>query len=199
MVLVSRVLPKLHPTWLKYWSHPQQQHKPDIFTTIIDLESQQQVNNITSITTTNISSSSLSHHAYAAQSLHQNRDARHVIMAFCFTSVLEIALQSSSQSQPAAAAARVHHLSQLIFDLLSVAILLTFSALFISNYINSRFHIAAAFLEQVAIFFSVTAFFVAVSIHFPVCLKCVNWAIYAVSLFIVWFSNKNDGVFFSRS
>ncbi|POO01989.1 hypothetical protein TorRG33x02_022810 [Trema orientale] len=110
-------------------------------------------------------------------------------MAFCFSSDLEILDFRGCTA---------HQLPG-ILDFLSLPILLTFSALFMSKYINLRFQMTLQFLEQFAIFFSVTAFFVAVSIHLPLYLKFANWAIYAVSLFAAWFSNKSSGVFFCRS
>lgn len=133
--------------------------------------------------------------ARAAQS--QNRDAGNVIMAFCFTAVLEIALQTSCD-QPIKPHDHHHQLPEK-FDFLLMVISFTFSTLFISKFINSKFLTTVQLLEQVGIFFSVTAFFVVVSIQLPIYLKFANWAIYAISLFIVWVSNKGAGILFRRS
>ena len=120
------------------------------------------------------------HHSVPVHYLQQNLEWRNVIMAFCFASSLEIALKSLDPP---------NRQLPLTFHLLSLAIMLTFSALFVSKFIYSKFRIASQFLEQVAIFFAVTAFFVTASIPLPLFFKCTNWAIYVVSLFTIWLSN----------
>ena len=158
-------------------SRPQPQPGPAT-TTVVDLESQQEMRCSPSL----------------ADAQSQIRDARYVILPFCFSSVLEIAFNRSAQPI-------IRHHEQLpgILDLLSLSIVLTFSALFVSKFIHSRFQMIVQFLEKFAIFFSVTAFFIAASIQLPLYLKFANWAIYAVSLFTIWFSNKSArwGFFFS--
>lgn len=166
--VMAQILPRLNLAYSRPSTLPPLPPPQHPTTTVLDLESQLEIRTTSS----------------SAQSLN-------VIMAFCFTSVLEIALLSSAQPTK-------QHQLPLIFDLLSLAILLTFSTLFTSKFIKSRNQIVVQFLEQLAIFFSVTVFFVGFRFICP-STSSLLWAIYAVSLFTVWFSNKSDGVFFYSS
>ncbi|KAK9278970.1 hypothetical protein L1049_028552 [Liquidambar formosana] len=105
----------------------------------------------------------------------QNLNWLKIVLAFCFSSAIDIALQSV-QSHP--------QLPQ-TFHLLSLAILFSFASLFVAKFICSKFPIAAQVLEQVSVFFAATAFFLAVTIPFPQSLKCTTWAVYAVCVLTI--------------
>ncbi|PON83625.1 hypothetical protein TorRG33x02_205820 [Trema orientale] len=102
-----------------------------------------------------------------------------VIMGFCFASALQIAaLWSQLQSNFAP-----------IFDAVSIAILLSFTSIFVSKYIASKFPRAALVLEQLGVLFAVTGFFIAVTISFPKPLVIATWVVYVTCLFVIIFCN----------
>ncbi len=106
----------------------------------------------------------------------RNLEWQDIIMGFCFTSALGIALQSMQtpcQLPPS-------------FHLLSLAVVFTFSALFVAKFISSKFPVPAQAVEKVAVFFMTTAFFHAIAIPLPLHLKFSTWAIYVVSLLVVF-------------
>jgi hypothetical protein len=98
-----------------------------------------------------------------------------IVIAACWTSAIDIALQSVQvKSLPAA------------FHLLSLAILLAFASFFVSQFIkSSNFLVTAQALEKFGLFFTATAFFVAISIPFPFYLKFVSWAVYTISMLAI--------------
>ncbi|TXG72763.1 hypothetical protein EZV62_001342 [Acer yangbiense] len=100
---------------------------------------------------------------------------RNIVMAFCFTSALEIALlfaQTKSQLP-------------LSFYILSLAILLTFLCLFVANFIGPHFTNTAQVLEKIAALLFATTVVFTIAIPLPLILKCVIWALYAIALFAV--------------
>ncbi|KAL6319064.1 hypothetical protein AAG906_001537 [Vitis piasezkii] len=72
--------------------------------------------------------------------------------------------------------------------LLSVATVFAFSSGFLSRFVISMFLRAARVLEHSAILFVVTAFFLAMTMSFPICLKCLSWPLYALCLLACFFS-----------
>lgn len=106
----------------------------------------------------------------------QNLQWQDIILGFCFASAHGIALQfvkTPSQFPPS-------------FHLLSLALVLTFSAVFVAKLISSKFPDTAQVIEKVAVFFAATAFFLAISIPLPLNLKFFTWAIYCVLLLPVF-------------
>ena len=102
-----------------------------------------------------------------------------IIMGFCFTSALQMALQyMKTQSQ----------LIPVSFHLLSLTVVLTFSALFVAKLIGSKYPVSAQIVDEVAVFFVTTAFFLAITIPMPLCLKFLTWAIYVVLVTVLVFS-----------
>lgn len=105
-----------------------------------------------------------------------NLEWNKLIINFCFASAIEIANQSdNSQSQ-----------NSPFFRALPLAISLAFASLFVAKFIGAKFAGTARALEQASIFFAATAFFLAVSIPFPLYIKCTTWAVYAVSLLAIF-------------
>ncbi|KAM6561894.1 hypothetical protein CsatB_021892 [Cannabis sativa] len=87
------------------------------------------------------------------------------IMGFCFASALQIAtLQSQLQSK----------LSPNLV-LVSLAILFSFTSIFISKYIASKFPKTALVLEQLGVWFTITAFFVAITVSLTKPLVALTW------------------------
>uniref|UniRef100_A0A7N2RBK6 Uncharacterized protein n=1 Tax=Quercus lobata TaxID=97700 RepID=A0A7N2RBK6_QUELO len=108
----------------------------------------------------------------------RNPQWQDIIMGFCFTSALQIALQyTKTPSQ-----------LPLSFHLLSLTVVLTFSALFVAKLISSKYPVSAQVVDEVAVFFVTTAFFLAITIPMPLCLKFLAWAIYVVLLNVFVFS-----------
>ncbi|KAF4349211.1 hypothetical protein F8388_021779 [Cannabis sativa] len=97
------------------------------------------------------------------------------IMGFCFASALQIAtLQSQLQSK----------LSPNLV-LVSLAILFSFTSIFISKYIASKFPKTALVLEQLGVWFTITAFFVAITVSLTKPLVALTWFVYIISLTII--------------
>ncbi|KAL4633960.1 hypothetical protein ACB092_04G161600, partial [Castanea dentata] len=108
----------------------------------------------------------------------RNPQWQEIIMGFCFASALQIALQytkTPSSQLP------------LSFHLLSLTVVLTFSALFVAKLISSKYPVSAQVVDEVAVFFVTTAFFLAITIPMPLCLKFLTWAIYVVLLTVFVF------------
>lgn len=106
----------------------------------------------------------------------QNFEWSRLILSFCFTSAIEIAIQSTQTSAP---------LSPL-FHALSLTISLAFASLLLAKCIDSsKFPVTANALERFSVFFAATTFFHAISIPFPVYIKCTTWAIYLLSVLII--------------
>ncbi|KAF3953990.1 hypothetical protein CMV_020616 [Castanea mollissima] len=98
-----------------------------------------------------------------------------IVIAFCLASAIDIALLSvQGHSLPAP------------FHLFSLAILLAFASIVVSKFMNPKFLLTAQVLEKCGVFFTVTAFFIAITIPFPFCLKIASWVIYAISALAIF-------------
>ena len=94
-----------------------------------------------------------------------------IVIAFCLAWAIDIGLLS----------VQVHSQLPVPFHLFSLAILLAFASTVVSKFINPKFLLTAQVLEKCGVFFTVTAFFIAITISFPFCLKFTSWVIYAIS------------------
>ncbi|GLT34628.1 hypothetical protein SLA2020_091340 [Shorea laevis] len=105
----------------------------------------------------------------------QNLQWENAILAFCFTSTIEISLQfAKSQSK----------LSPPV-SLVSFAILLTFALLSIAKMVSRKLTKVSRVLENVAFLIATATFCYTTTIPFPVSFKFVIWSIFAVSLLIL--------------
>ncbi|KAJ0034729.1 hypothetical protein Pint_25881 [Pistacia integerrima] len=111
---------------------------------------------------------------------HNNLQWQNIIMAFCFTSALEISLQYV-QNQ--------FHLPS-SFHLLSLLIMLTFALLFVAKFISLKFPVASQVLEKLVVLMAVTTVFYTIAIPFPLSLKCATWAVYVASMLTVVILNS---------
>ncbi|KAJ4723585.1 putative GTPase IMAP family member 1 [Melia azedarach] len=105
---------------------------------------------------------------------------QNVVMAFCFTSALEIALlfaQTKSQLPVS-------------FYFLSFVILLVFLSLFVAKFVGEEFVFTSEVLEKVAILLAATSFILTITIPLPLSFKFAVWTLYVVCLFIVVICNK---------
>ena len=98
-----------------------------------------------------------------------------IIVCLCFAAATEIALVS----------AQLQHPLLPIFHFLSLSVLFGFASIFMSKVINTEFPNAARVLETASVFFVVTAFFIAISIPFPLSLKLTVFAVYIVCFNLV--------------
>ena len=94
-----------------------------------------------------------------------------IVIAFCLAWAIDIVLLS----------VQVNSQFPVPFHLFSLAILLAFASTVVSKFINPKFLLTAQVLEKCGVFFTVTAFFIAITISFPFCLKFTSWVIYAIS------------------
>ncbi|KAG5533533.1 hypothetical protein RHGRI_027650 [Rhododendron griersonianum] len=113
------------------------------------------------------------------QQQQKNLDFPILVVAFCLTSVVEIAIGSLEN----------HTVYPLSFHLLRLMIVFAFASIFVAKYIAPKKPNAARLLESVGVFFGVTAFFLAVTISFPRCLMIISWIIYALSLLAILLCN----------
>ena len=102
------------------------------------------------------------------------------MVAFCLASAVGLALLP----------VQVH--SQLPTGLLclSLAILLGFSSFFVSEFIHSNFVVTARVLQNLGLFFTVTAFFIPITTPFPFYLKYISWAVYSICFLTVLIYRK---------
>ncbi|KAL9435125.1 hypothetical protein AB3S75_021398 [Citrus x aurantiifolia] len=110
---------------------------------------------------------------------------QNVIMAFCFSSSVEIAIlfaETNSELSPS-------------FYVLSFAILLTFLFLFVSKLIAHKFAVASQLLEKGAIIVAATALVLVTTIPYSSNkLKYAAWALYAASLLTIVICNFKDEI-----
>ena len=71
---------------------------------------------------------------------------------------------------------------------LFLAIVLGFSFLGVSNFINFRLLRTIRVLRTLGLLFSSTAFYAAISIPFPFHLKLIGWVVYSISLLVILIS-----------
>ncbi|KAK7852612.1 hypothetical protein CFP56_038511 [Quercus suber] len=106
---------------------------------------------------------------------HIHMDWADLMIGFC----LSVALEMASLS------AQINTQLSATFHLLSLAILFAFACFFVSHFIKPKFLVTAQKLKNLGVFFSVTAFFMAITIPFPLYLKFATGAIYTISVFAI--------------
>ncbi|KAL4605559.1 hypothetical protein ACB092_09G038100 [Castanea dentata] len=105
----------------------------------------------------------------------QYMDWADLMIGFC----LSVALEMASVS------AQINTQLSATFHLLSLAILFAFACFFVSQFIKPKFLVTALKLKNFGVFFSVTAFFMAITIPLPLYLKFTTGAIYTISVFAI--------------
>ncbi|KAH7849746.1 hypothetical protein Vadar_022386 [Vaccinium darrowii] len=108
-----------------------------------------------------------------------NLDFSILVVAFCLAAANAIAIQSLQNLT----------VYPITFHLLCLMIMFAFASIFVAKYITPTKPNAACVLEIVGVFFGVTAFFIAVTISFPLSLWIISWIIYAVSLVAILVCN----------
>ena len=97
-----------------------------------------------------------------------NMEWAEIVIGFCLSSAIDTAIPSL----------QVHSQLPALFHLFSLAILLAFASIVVSKFINPKFLVTVQVLEKCGVFFTVTAFFMAITIPFPLFLKFASWAVY---------------------
>ncbi|ESR56179.1 hypothetical protein CICLE_v10024327mg, partial [Citrus x clementina] len=91
---------------------------------------------------------------------------QNIVIAFCFTSAIEIAvLFAQAKSFPLS----------ISFYLLSFVILIIFLSHFVAKAVGENFTVTSKFLEKLIVFLAATSFIIAITIPFPLWLKCTAW------------------------
>ena len=97
------------------------------------------------------------------------------MVTFCLASAPAIALTY----------AQIHSKFSPIFHVVSFLFLLCFASFFVSKFMNSKFPVIARVLDQVGVFFGVTAFFTIITIPFPLCLQIITLFVYVFTFLAV--------------
>ena len=108
-----------------------------------------------------------------------NMDWADLMIGFCLSAALEMT----------SVYAQIKSQLPVTFHLLSLAILLAFACFFVSQFIKPKFLVKAQKLKNFGVFFSVTAFFMAITIPFPLYFKIATGAIYTISVFAIIISH----------
>ena len=102
---------------------------------------------------------------------HRKKDWNNAMLAFCMASSMAIALLP----------VQLHSQFQSSLPCLALALLLGFTSFFLSVFIHAKFVVAVRLLQKCGQFFTVTAFFMAISLRFSLFFKSTSWAVYFIS------------------
>ncbi|KAE7998035.1 hypothetical protein FH972_002614 [Carpinus fangiana] len=97
------------------------------------------------------------------------------VVNFCLVSAPAIALTY----------AQIHSEFSTTFHVVSFGCVLCFASFFVSKFIKPMFPAIARALEGVGVFFAVTAFFITITIPFPLWLQIMTWLLYAISFLAI--------------
>lgn len=112
----------------------------------------------------------------------QHLDLTMIVMGFCFTSAIGMALQSDRSGHTQLPSASQH--------LLSLLIVFALSSVSVARFINfNKFPFTVRTLELLGVFFAVAAFYFAITIPLPLPLKCTTWALFALSMLAILVCN----------
>ncbi|RXH94894.1 hypothetical protein DVH24_024578 [Malus domestica] len=115
-----------------------------------------------------------------------NLDWATIIVVFCLTAAIGIAVLPFQGPS-----GRLH--LPVIFYFLGLSVLLAFTCILVSKFIHFSYCPAgitiAPIFHQLGLFFGVTAFFISISIPFPLWFKCVALSIYVVTFILVVLCN----------
>ncbi|TXG51570.1 hypothetical protein EZV62_024094 [Acer yangbiense] len=107
-----------------------------------------------------------------ANNYQHNLDWAMIMIGFCLPSAVEIALQSLQ--------AHESHLP-LSLHFLSLAIILSFTFLFLGKFMPPKFIEIAKVLERFGVLLAVTAIYIAITIPMPIWFKYITWTVFIVS------------------
>lgn len=110
---------------------------------------------------------------------HRKMNWTNAMVAFCFALAIGIALL------PIQIHIQLH--TSLLW--LSLTVQLGFACFFVSEFIDSKFVVTVRVLQRLGRFFTVTAFFMAITLRFPFYFKCTSWAVYFISFLAIFISS----------
>ncbi|GMN58002.1 hypothetical protein TIFTF001_027130 [Ficus carica] len=102
-----------------------------------------------------------------------------IILGICLASAIDIALQTVE--------IKPHLLSTL--HMLSLLMFYACVSLLVGRFISTKFPLTALGLERLGIFIAASAFCYAITIPFPLALKCTTWATFVFSLLAIFICN----------
>ncbi|GMQ11092.1 hypothetical protein CsSME_00053858 [Camellia sinensis var. sinensis] len=103
-----------------------------------------------------------------------------LVVEFCLTAAFEIAIRSNQTPRP---------YYSITFHLVCLVMVFAFAFIFVAKYISSKHPSLGRMLEHAGVVCGVTAFFVAITVSFPLCLKVISWIVYALSLLAIFIFN----------
>ncbi|KAF3948919.1 hypothetical protein CMV_025141 [Castanea mollissima] len=110
---------------------------------------------------------------------HRKMNWTNGMVAFCFALAVGIALLPI----------QVHIQLQTSLICLSLTVLLGFACFFVSAFIDPKFLVTVRVLQRLGRFFTVTAFFVAITFRFPLYFQCMGWAVYFICFLSIFISS----------
>ncbi|GMQ11110.1 hypothetical protein CsSME_00053874 [Camellia sinensis var. sinensis] len=109
----------------------------------------------------------------------QDLELPNLVVAFSLTAAFEIAFRSAQTGE--------HYPKT--FQLLCLLMVFALSFLVVAKYIVANYPKPGRLLEHAGLLCGVTAFFVAITAAFSLCLKLVSWMVYALSLLAISICN----------
>ncbi|KAF5934028.1 hypothetical protein HYC85_030199 [Camellia sinensis] len=103
-----------------------------------------------------------------------------LVVEFCLTAAFEIAIRSNQTPTP---------YYSITFHLVCLVMVFAFAFMFVAKYISSKHPNPGRVLEHAGVVCGVTAFFVAITVSFLLCLKLISWIVYALSLLAIFIFN----------
>ncbi|KAL7161070.1 hypothetical protein ACSBR2_041675 [Camellia fascicularis] len=105
----------------------------------------------------------------------QDLELPKLVIALCLTATFEITFRSVQT--------RKHY--PITFQLLCLLMVFALAFLVVAKYIVANYPKPGRLLEHAGLLCGVTAFFVAITVSFPLCLKLISWIVYALSLLAI--------------
>ncbi|KAL7161071.1 hypothetical protein ACSBR2_041676 [Camellia fascicularis] len=109
----------------------------------------------------------------------QDLELPKLVVAFCLTAAFEISFRSVQT--------RKHY--PITFQLLCLLMVFALAFLVVAKYVVANYPKPGRLLEHAGLLCGVTAFFVAITVSFPLCLKLICWIVYALSLLAISICN----------
>ncbi|GMQ11096.1 hypothetical protein CsSME_00053862 [Camellia sinensis var. sinensis] len=103
-----------------------------------------------------------------------------LVLEFCLTAAFEIAIRSNQTPT---------QYYSITFHLVCLVMVFAFAFIFVAKYVSSKHPNLGRLLDHAGVVCGVTAFFVAITVSFPLCLKLISWIVYALSLLAIFVCN----------
>ncbi|KAF5934031.1 hypothetical protein HYC85_030202 [Camellia sinensis] len=91
-----------------------------------------------------------------------------LVLEFCLTAAFEIAIRSNQTPT---------QYYSITFHLVCLVMVFAFAFIFVAKYVSSKHPNLGRLLDHAGVVCGVTAFFVAITVSFPLCLKLISWII----------------------